>query len=75
MSGIPISEARARIAELVDQAHEGKHIIITYRGEPWAVLSPIGSKPTKTRKPTPTKAPKSPKKGKKNTAPAESVVA
>jgi prevent-host-death family protein len=36
-------EARARLPELLDQAHRGKASLITRRGTPYAELVPVGT--------------------------------
>jgi prevent-host-death family protein len=41
MPKVNVHEAKARLSELLDQAHRGEEIIISKRGKPYARLVPL----------------------------------
>lgn len=43
MGTFSISEAKARLSELIESALEGEEVIITRRGKPVAQLAPAGT--------------------------------
>ncbi|WP_448567268.1 type II toxin-antitoxin system Phd/YefM family antitoxin [Thermus sp.] len=41
MRTVSLSEAKARLSELLEAAERGEEVIITRRGRPWARLAPV----------------------------------